>query len=171
MISKLFRFLLPSSLCASASIAAPLTVGGILPNVSCDDQSGEGISLSDYSEKEWVLVYFYPKADTPGCTKQSCSLRDAYEELTKQGVVVIGVSKNSVTEQKAFAEKYKLPFTLLADKQTRVIKAFGVPQYPGVGLAKRQAYLFNKGKLVWKDEKASTTKQAADVLKYINADQ
>lgn len=170
MICKFLRFLLPGSLCASAAMAAPLTVGAVLPDASCNDQSGKEIALSDYAEKEWVLVYFYPKADTPGCTKQSCSLRDSYEELTKKGVVVIGVSKNSVAEQKAFAEKYKLPFTLLADKETKVIKAFGVPQYPGVGLAKRQAYLFNQGKLVWKDEKASTTKQAADVLKHINAD-
>ena len=167
MFCKLFKFLVPSSLFASVAMAAPLSVGDVLPDVSCQDQDGKVVTLSEYKDSEWVLVYFYPKADTPGCTKQACSLRDSYEVLTDKGVVVFGVSKNSVVDQKAFAEKYKLPFTLLADKETKVIQAFGVPQFPGVGLAKRQAYLFKDGKLVWKDEKASTSKQAADILEQL----
>ncbi|MFC5051755.1 peroxiredoxin [Rubritalea spongiae] len=169
MIKKLLRFVVPSSMCASMAFAAPLKVGDQLPEVSCASHEGKKVSLSEFKDSEWVLVYFYPKADTPGCTKQACSLRDSYEVLTDKGVIIFGVSKNTVEEQKAFAEKYKLPFTLLADKDTKVIKAFGVPQFPGIGLAKRQAYLFKEGKLVWKDEKASTTKQAADILKQVTA--
>lgn len=169
MACKLLRFFLPSALFASAAMAAPLSVGDALPSVTCPDQDGKEVALEEYAQHSWTLVYFYPKADTPGCTKQSCSLRDAYQALSDKGVHVIGVSKNTVKEQKDFASKYKLPFTLLADHEAKVIKAFGVPQFPGVGFAKRQAYLFKEGKLVWKDEKASTTKQAADIMKQLQA--
>jgi peroxiredoxin Q/BCP len=144
--------------------AEPLELGKGIPEVEAKTQDGKTIKLQEAGAKGWVLVYFYPKADTPGCTKQACSLRDAYEKLTKEGVQVYGVSTDSVEEQKAFAEKFKLPFTLLADKDASVVKAFGVPTMRGDAFAKRQAYLFKDGKLVWRDLKASTEKQAADVL-------
>jgi peroxiredoxin Q/BCP len=123
------------------------------------------VKLAESAAKGYVLVYFYPKADTPGCTKQACSLRDAYETITGKGVKVFGVSLDSVEAQKAFADKYKLPFTLLADKQGKVADAFGVPHL--AGFAKRQAFLFLDGKLVWRDLAAATDQQAADVLKVI----
>ncbi len=163
MLCKLFSLIASGSLCASA-IAEPLSLGASLPSVSVADQTGSIISLADYQNEPWLLVYFYPKADTPGCTKQACSLRDSFAELTDKGVTVIGVSHNSVEEQKAFQEKYKLPFTLLADEENKVIHAFGVPQFPVVGLAKRQAYLFKSGTLTWRDLKASTSQQAADIM-------
>lgn len=140
-------------------------IGTTIPEVSCNDQNGKTVSLSSFSSEKWLLVYFYPKADTPGCTKQACSLRDTYEKLTEAGVKVVGVSSDSSESQKEFAEKYKLPFTLLADEQKKVIASFGVPKIKLMGgLAKRQAYLFKEGKLVWRDLKASTGEQAADVL-------
>lgn len=109
------------------------------------------------------MVYFYPKADTPGCTKQACSLRDSFSDLTDHGVKVFGVSGDSVKSQLEFQKEYNLPFDLLADTDGRVAKAFGVPmrltKFPA-----RQAFLFEDGKLIWKDLEASTEEQASDVL-------
>jgi peroxiredoxin Q/BCP len=110
-----------------------------------------------------VVVYFYPKADTPGCTKQACSLRDAFATLTEKGVTVYGVSHDGVAAQKDFHKKYKLPFDLLADEKKELSKAFGVPSNQ-LGMASRQAFLIKDGKIVWRDLKASTDKQADDVL-------
>lgn len=142
--------------------ADPLEVGAKAPAVTALDQDGKTVALADLYAKGLVLVYFYPKADTPGCTKQACSLRDAYETLIQRGVTVVGVSADGVAAQKAFEEKYKLPFILLADDDKRVINAFGVPAT--MGFASRQAYLIKDGVLVWRDLKASTEQQAADVL-------
>ncbi|MDQ8190752.1 peroxiredoxin [Roseibacillus persicicus] len=153
-----------SSLIAMSGLvqAGELEVGQPMPEIKVKNQKNEQVDLAEAAKTGWVLVYFYPKADTPGCTKQACSLRDAYAKLTDKGVKVYGVSTDSVADQKAFAEKYTLPFDLLADKSKKVVTAFGVPA--GMGFAKRQAYLFKDGKLVWRDLKASTEQQAADVL-------
>ena len=148
----------------SKASADPLKVGDAAPAVTATTDAGTALALADVYPKGYTLVYFYPKADTPGCTKQGCSLRDAYEELTKKGVTVLGVSHDDVAAQKAFKEKYRLPFTLLADTDGAVLKAFGVPTIPMTSLASRQAYLIKDGKIVWADYKASTDKQAADVL-------
>lgn len=137
------------------------------PQVEAVDQDGKAVKLADFYAKGLTLVYFYPKASTPGCTAQACSLRDAYEDLTKAGVQVIGVSTDEVASQKKFAEKQKLPFTLLADPEGKVLKAFDVKTIPLVGLSTRQAFLIKDGKVVWRDQKASTAEQAADVLKVI----
>jgi len=147
------------------SPAQALEMGAPLPEVQLPDQAGKPVDLKNHRDDPYVLVFFYPKADTPGCTKQACSLRDAYEELTQKGVRVFGVSRDSVDAQKAFAEKFNLPYTLLADEAGEGVKAFGVPALGK--FAKRQAFLFQKGKLVWKDESASTEKQAEDVLKVL----
>jgi thioredoxin-dependent peroxiredoxin len=143
--------------------ADPLKVGDPAPAVAGTTETGATLNLADaYAKQPYTLVYFFPKADTPGCTKQGCSLRDAYEQLTQQGVAVIGVSADGVAAQQAFKEKFHFPFTLLADPDKKVIEAFGVPTT--MGLAKRQAFLIKSGKIVWADYKASTDKQAADVL-------
>jgi len=144
------------------SSAQALDVGAALPAVSSTDEAGSEVKLAEAGAAGWTLVYFYPKADTPGCTKQACSLRDSYAVLTEKKVRVFGVSLDDVAAQKAFKEKYKLPFTLLADKEGKVADAFGVPH--AMGFAKRQAFLFKDGKLVWRDLAASTDQQAADVL-------
>jgi thioredoxin-dependent peroxiredoxin len=147
------------------SSAEPIEIGAALPAVTAPDQNGKEVKLAETAAKGWTLVYFYPKADTPGCTKQACSLRDSFATLTEKKVQVFGASLDDVAAQKAFQEKYKLPFTLLADKGGKVADAFGVPHL--AGFAKRQAFLFKDGKLVWRDLSASTDQQAADVLKEI----
>lgn len=149
----------------SFSRAEPLAVGDAAPVLSAMTETGATLNLSDVYPKGYTLVYFYPKADTPGCTAQGCSLRDAYTELAKKGVAVIGVSTDSAEAQKRFKEKYNLPFTLIADTDKSVMKAFGQDGVPVVGFASRQAFLINKeGKIVWRDLKASTKQQADDVL-------
>jgi thioredoxin-dependent peroxiredoxin len=135
------------------------------PKVEAVDQDGRAVKLGDLYGQGFTLVYFYPKAGTPGCTKQACSLRDAYEELTKKGVRIIGVSMDKTESQKKFQEKNKLPFTLLADPDGKVLEAFGVGSF--LGFASRQAYLIKDGQVVWRDRKASTSEQAADVLRVI----
>lgn len=150
---------------AANAAAEPLAEGVALPAISQKNQNDQPIKLSEAGTAGYLLVYFYPKADTPGCTKQACSLRDSYAALTDKGVKIFGVSTDSVKAQKAFKEKYKLPFDLLADEDGTVVTAFGVPKT--MGFAKRQAFLFKDGKLVWRDLTASTDQQAADVLKVI----
>lgn len=144
-----------------------LELGVALPDVSAVAHDGKAVNLSEAGKEGYVLVYFYPKADTPGCTKQACSLRDSFVRLTEKNVTVFGVSTDSMEVQRAFAEKYKLPFSLLADEKKEVVKAFGVGTIPAVGLAKRQAFLFKDGVLVWRDLSASTEQQAADVLAFL----
>lgn len=147
--------------------AEPLAMGAALPSVEQKNQNDEVVKLAEAGAKGFTLVYFYPKADTPGCTKQACSLRDAYVSLTEKEVKIFGVSMDSVSAQKAFQEKYKLPFALLADEDGKVVDAFGVPKT--MGFSKRQAFLFKDAKLVWSDLNASTEQQANDVLKYLAA--
>ena len=149
------------------SHADPLVVGAQAPEVSGVTDEGKTLAFADVYKRGYTLVYFFPKADTAGCTAQGCSLRDDYDALTLKGVSVIGVSTDTVEAQKSFREKYKFPFPLIADHNQTVIKAFGVPvrDVPLMGkLAARQAYLIDKtGKIVWADYKASTAKQADDV--------
>ena len=142
--------------------ADEIAVGAKLPAVTVNDQDAHAVDLAAAGGQGWTLVYFYPKADTPGCTKQACSLRDSYASLTGKGIHVFGVSTDDEKAQKAFQEKYQLPFTLLADKDKKVLEAFGVPST--MGYAKRQAYLFRDGVLVWRDLEAATSEQAAEVL-------
>lgn len=139
------------------------------PEVTGVNQDGEAVDFKEFYGAGPVVVFFYPKADTPGCTRQACSLRDAYEELTDRGVRVIGVSADGVEAQKAFAEKFQLPYTLIADPEGKVIEAFGVERM-GNGFATRQAFLIRDGKVVWRDARASTDQQAADVLKALGAE-
>lgn len=139
----------------------PLAVGESAPVIEVTTDTGDTLKLSDVYAAGFTLVYFYPKADTPGCTKQACSLRDAYASLQDAGVTILGVSMDTVEDQAAFKEKYGLPFTLIADKAGDLVKAFGVPARGQ--FASRQAFLIKKGSVVWRDLKASTAKQAQDV--------
>ena len=93
------------------------------PNFTLPDQDGADRSLSDWAGK-WLVLYFYPKDDTPGCTKEACSFRDEYEVIKEAGAEVIGVSKDSPNSHKKFAEKYDLNFTLLSDESGEMIKAY-----------------------------------------------
>ena len=147
--------------------AKTIELGAAIPTVEATLDSGKKVDLASSSTEGYTLVFFYPKANTPGCTKQACSLRDAYDVLVEKGVTVYGVSKDSVRSQTSFKDRYSLPFSLVADSKSEVIKAFGVPQK--LGFASRQAFLFQDGKLVWRDLAASTSKQAEDVLAFLES--
>jgi peroxiredoxin Q/BCP len=103
----------------------PLQPNTIAPEFTLLDQDNKSHSLSDYKGK-WVLIYFYPKDDTPGCTTQACGLRDSIEEYTQAGITILGISKDSVKSHKKFQEKHNLPFTLLADTEIEVAKKYGI---------------------------------------------
>ncbi|WP_196887633.1 peroxiredoxin [Aureivirga sp. CE67] len=101
--------------------------GSKIPSFSLNDQDGNEISFPDFIKGKSAIIYFYPKDDTPGCTKEACSFRDAYTSFSDAGVKVIGISADSVSSHKKFAEKHNLPFTLLADTKNKVRKLFNVP--------------------------------------------
>jgi thioredoxin-dependent peroxiredoxin len=101
------------------------------PDFDLPDQAGEPIRLSELRGR-WVVLYFYPADDTPGCTAESCSFRDSHEDFVDAGAVVIGVSSDSVSSHRSFADKHKLPFTLLADEGGRVRKRYGVTRTLGL---------------------------------------
>ena len=102
-----------------------LTVGAKAPAFSAPDQSGKTVSLSDFAGKT-VILYFYPKDDTPGCTVEACSFRDEFSAFKKKGAVIIGVSPDSAKKHVKFIEKFSLPFTLLADEDHAIAQAYGV---------------------------------------------
>lgn len=135
-----------------------LPIGATAPAVQSTDHEGNPIDLGAALSTGKTLVFFYPKAMTPGCTKQACSLRDGWSELGDRGVTVYGVSSDTPEKQSAFREKHQLPFTLIADRDKAVAKAFGKNRWS------RQAYLFKDGILVWRDLSASTGQQFDDVI-------
>lgn len=104
-----------------------LNIGDRAPNFTLNDKNGNSVSISDFLGKK-VVLYFYPKDNTPGCTKQACAFAGLYREFQKRGVEVIGISKDSVASHVKFAEKYDLPFVLLADPELEAINAYGVWQ-------------------------------------------
>lgn len=169
------RFLVVLAACLGftfAAKAAPLKVGDSAPAVTGITETGVKLNLGDfYKQQPYTLVYFYPRAGTSGCTKQGCSLRDAYEALTKRGVAVIGVSTDTAEAQEKFKDAQHFPFTLIADPDKKVIGAFGVPTHSVATMgtmASRQAFLIKDGKIIWADYHAATTQQAADVLKVLD---
>ncbi len=148
------------------NISAEINVNSEINNVEGISEAGKKIKLHEVNPKGKTLVYFYPKADTPGCTAQACSLRDQYAKIQKLGVQVIGVSTDSVEDQKAFKAKYRLPFTLIADTEKVWAKAFDVPVT--MGFSKRQAFLLENKKIIWLDRTASTEEQADDIIKFLD---
>lgn len=104
-----------------------LKVGDTVPHFSGIDSNGNAFDTQDYFGKKWLVVYFYPKDDTPGCTTQACSFRDAYQDFTDLGAEVIGVSSDGVTSHVKFQSKFQLPFILLADTKKSIRRLFGVP--------------------------------------------
>lgn len=102
-----------------------LQKGSKAPDFEAQDQNGNRVSLKQFAGKK-VILYFYPKDDTPGCTAEACNLRDNYHTLTSKGFIVIGVSTDPVPSHRKFAEKYALPFTLVSDTEKKIVKAYGV---------------------------------------------
>ena len=139
----------------------PLSVGTDAPAFTAKDTNGNTISLSDFAGKT-VVLYFYPKDDTPGCTKQACSFRDAKSDYQSKDVVVLGVSADDEVSHQAFTNKYNLNFPLLADTDKSLITAYDVD---GGGYAKRVTYIIDgNGKIIDVDAAVNTTTQASDVL-------
>lgn len=104
-----------------------MKVGDKAPDFTLADKDGKPVSLKDFAGKK-VVLYFYPKDNTPGCTRQACAFAQNYSEFSRRGIAVIGVSKDSVESHRKFAEKYDLPFVLLADPELQAIRAYGVWQ-------------------------------------------
>lgn len=104
-----------------------LEIGMIAPDFTLNDKDGNSVSLSDFRGKK-VVLYFYPKDNTPGCTRQACAFAGSYGEFKKRGIEVIGISRDSVASHVKFAEKHGLPFILLSDPDLEAIKAYGVWQ-------------------------------------------
>jgi peroxiredoxin Q/BCP len=151
---------------------AELNVGDKAPAFSLLDQEGKKVSLSDFKGKK-LLLYFYPKADTPGCTKQACSIRDASKELKKYGTAVIGISPDEPPRQKKFDDKYNLGFQLLSDPDNKVAKAYGAwgeksmygKKYEGV--IRSSFVIDDKGKILqasYKVKPLDTIPNATEVL-------
>jgi peroxiredoxin Q/BCP len=109
---------------AGAEMASAIAEGRKAPPFTLSDAGGTKVSLKDFKGRD-VVVYFYPRDDTPGCTKEACGFRDYWRELQKSGVAVLGVSADSPASHEKFASKYKLPFTLLSDPDRRVMTAWG----------------------------------------------
>jgi peroxiredoxin Q/BCP len=107
------------------AIQLKLKEGDKAPEFSADTSGGGKISLADYLGKN-VILYFYPKDDTPGCTKEACAFRDHFADFKKRGAIVFGVSLDSVKSHDKFVKKFKLPFTLLADEDKKIVEAYGV---------------------------------------------
>ena len=146
-----------------------LKIGDQAPDFTVFNQDGEQISLSDYKGKK-VFIWFYPKASTPGCTAEGCTLRDSYEEFSQKDIVILGVSMDSVTRQKNFATKKEFPYQLLADTEGTIIRDFGAwgpkkfmgREYDGI---LRSSFLINEEGIIEKVfDKVKTKSHAQDVL-------
>lgn len=142
-----------------------LAVGTVAPGFTTIDDEGNSVSLSDFKGK-LVVLYFYPKDDTPGCTKEAQSFRDNYQQYQDKDIVVLGVSMDDAASHKLFKEKYGLPFQLLVDKDGKITNAYDVE---GGGYSKRVTYIIDgDGKISHVDEKVKTDSHAQDILQTVS---
>jgi thioredoxin-dependent peroxiredoxin len=150
-----------------------LKAGDKAPEFKGLNQDGETISLSDFFGQK-VILYFYPKADTPGCTAESCNLRDNYDDLLEKGFRVIGISADDQSKQKKFAEKYTLPFPLIADTEKEVLKAYGAwgekKMYGKVyeGILRKTFLIDEEGRIEKIFDKVKTKDHTAQILEAMN---
>jgi peroxiredoxin Q/BCP len=144
--------------------------GEAAPDFEARDAEGATVKLSDLRGQK-VALYFYPKDDTPGCTKEACSLRDGHSELTRRGIKVIGVSTDDEKSHRKFAEKYSLPFTLLADTDHKVADAYGVygeKQFMGkkyMGVTRKTFLIDEQGRVRKVFDKVNVEEHADEVLR------
>lgn len=150
----------------------PLKTGQKAPDFTLLDQNKDSHTLSDYFGN-WILIYFYPKDDTPGCTKEACGIRDNYKTFKKEGIKVFGISKDTSSKHKKFAEKYQLPFTLLSDKEKEICELYDIlllkkmfgKEYMGIG---RMSYLISPdGKIAKVYGKVKPAEHAEEILEDI----
>lgn len=149
-----------------------LTTGMKAPDFSLSDQHGNTVSLADYAGKK-IVLYFYPRDNTPGCSRQACAFAGAYEDFKTMNVAVIGVSKDSVASHVKFAEKYSLPFTLLSDPELQAIQAYDVWQEKknfgkvSMGVV-RSTYIIDENGVIEKVmPKVKPDTNAAEILEYL----
>ena len=146
-----------------------LNIGDIAPNFTLNDKNGNAVSLSDFIGKK-VVLYFYPKDNTPGCTRQACAFASSYDEFKNKNVEVIGISRDSVSSHVRFAEKFDLPFVLLADPELVAIKAYGVWQEKknygkvSMGVARTTYIIDEEGKIEHVMPKVKPDTNAAEIL-------
>lgn len=153
-----------------AVASEPLAVGDVVPEFELSDQSGQLHSLEDYRD-QWVVLYFYPKDQTPGCTTEACEFRDNIFEFKRLNAQILGVSLDNVESHKKFAEKYDLPFPLLADIEGKVSEAYGVKtRMFGMKMAKRQTFLISPdGTLAKHYENVDVDEHSAEVISDLEA--
>ncbi len=143
-----------------------LAVGDAAPHFTLIDQDGNVFDSKDHIGNKSLVLFFYPKDYTPGCTKEACSFRDSYEEFTERGAEVIGISSDSESSHRKFASTYKLPFILLADTRNKVRKLFKVEKALFNLLPGRETYVINKeGKVIMVFNSMSASKHIAKALK------
>jgi thioredoxin-dependent peroxiredoxin len=141
-----------------------LTVGTKAPDFTVKDTQGKTVKLADYADKT-VVLYFYPKDDTPGCTKEACSFRDNYDQYLSKGIAVFGVSMDDEASHQAFTDKFSLPFPLLADTDGTVTKAFGVAgEKNGFSYAQRVTFVITNGSIAQVFDTINTETHATDVM-------
>lgn len=151
-----------------------LKQGQKAPGFTLPDQNGEMHSRKDQKGK-WLLLYFYPKDDTPGCTVEACTIRDNYDAFRKAGIIVWGVSADPVKKHAKFAEKYELPFTLLSDEEKGMLKAYGVwakKKFMGreyMGILRNSFLIDPNGKIAKIYEGVKPAEHAAEVLADVKA--
>ena len=137
--------------------------GDNAPAFEAQDQDGKTVRLSDFAGKQAVLLYFYPKDNTPGCTKEACGFRDRMDDLKKQGVTVLGVSRDDAASHKKFIADHSLTFPLLADTDGKVTEAYGAGM-PGRNMSRRVSFLIDKsGKIVHVTDAPSADKHLAEM--------
>ncbi|EGT4720060.1 ahpC/TSA family protein [Clostridioides difficile 824] len=149
-----------------------LSIGTKAPEFTLEDKDGNKVSMSDFKGKK-VVVYFYPKDNTPGCTRQACAFRNAYDGFKKEDIQVIGISKDSIKSHQKFAGKHELPFILLSDPDLVAIKAFDVwkekKMYGKTALGVvRATYIIDENGIIEKVfEKAKPDTNAQEILEYL----
>ena len=149
-----------------------LEVNRKAPDFTLSDKDGRQVSLSDFLGKK-VVLYFYPKDNTPGCTRQACAFAAAYEQFKEQDVVVIGISKDSTASHQKFAQKYDLPFILLSDPELQAIQAYDVWQEKklygkvSMGVVRTTYIIDEQGKYRKGDAKVKPDTNAAEILDYL----
>ncbi|MDR3735040.1 MAG: thioredoxin-dependent thiol peroxidase [Acidobacteriaceae bacterium] len=149
-----------------------LEINDIIPNFTLQNQDGETVNLTDFAGSP-VVLFFYPRADTPGCTIEACGFRDAFKKLLKAGVVVLGISRDTVKKQKKFQEKYDLPYPLLADFDEKIIKRFGLLKNktmygkPVTGVERTTYVIGPDQRLLHVFEKVKPEGHAEEVLAYV----
>lgn len=153
-----------------------LEVGTKAPDFTLPDKEGKEVRLSDFAGKR-VVLYFYPRDNTPGCTRQACAFAQNYEEFRKRDVVVIGISKDSVASHLKFAQKYELPFILLSDPELKAIQAYGVWQEKklygkvSMGVVRSTYIIAPDGNIEKVMPKVKPDTNAADILAYLAGEQ